>query len=151
MPDPITLALGAWGALLSTVLAAIRIWELARKGPKLAVRYHFTSLPEEGHTITIENFSETPAMISYWQLVWATRRRGGYIEKQKAASPDARHEIKTITILPHETHAMRFADEDYFGWGIATRPMGQLYLKLFVPGRKKPRWMFVYDPSAPVS
>lgn len=147
--DP-AFVLALWGAILSTGLAALRVWEFATRGPSLVSRRHFSPSPEQGNTITIENTSATPAMISYWELVWVSGRHPPFNEKRRVGSPDARSPIKTMTIAPHSTVDLLFSGQEYFGWGAGTESMGRLFLKLHMAGRRKPRWLFVYDPKEPI-
>lgn len=147
----VALVLSIWGALLSTALAGLRVWEISQKGPKLRVRHHFTPSRDTGNTITIENVSATPAMISYWRLVWAKVERGRFIEGLQVGSPDARREIETLIIPAHDSRVLRFTGDEHFGWGTTTSSLGCLYLLLRIPGRNREQKLLVYNPNAPIA
>ena len=58
-----------WGAILSTILAGLKIWEIY-------VSYAFDSRPEEGNKIIVYNLSKTFIMINYWEVLFIKRHYG---------------------------------------------------------------------------
>jgi hypothetical protein len=52
-----------WGAILSTILAGLKIWEIYCDRMRLDVSYAFDSRPEEGNKIIVYNLSKTFIMI----------------------------------------------------------------------------------------
>src|SRR5258706_8642714 len=65
--------LAIWGALLSTLLAANTMWQTWKRRSRLEATYSFAADPDVGNEIIIQNPSDTPAMVSYWELFWAHR------------------------------------------------------------------------------
>jgi hypothetical protein len=64
-----------WGAILSTALAGIKISEVWRERVRLSTSYSFSNSDyRKTNEIIIENPSKTPVMISYWELLWRSRR-----------------------------------------------------------------------------
>lgn len=63
-----------WGAFLATVLAVIKLWEVFSDRPKLTSDWSFSSSPTSGNIIVIVNVAKTPALVNYWELIWAHRR-----------------------------------------------------------------------------
>lgn len=137
MLDTYSALLSTWGALLATVLAGLRMWEFSRGRQRLSTSYLFTSDPERGNEITIENSSDRPAMISYWELAWADRRFGRTLFERIEEMPD--EGSYDVTIPPHARHTLHFVDGHHFrkrsdidGHKV------QLYLKLYLVARRSP-------------
>ena len=130
--------LSIWAALLSTILAVIKVWETWQKRMRLQTGYNFTSDPDIGNEVIIQNPSDTPVMISYWELLWA-RRSWPKLRSTNGRFPDEGR--CDITIAPHSSHTLRFVGEDHWDG----RPDGgqKLFLRLHIVGRR-PVTMVVY-------
>jgi hypothetical protein len=138
-----SLMLSAWGAVIATALAALRLGEfISGRRLRLTASYLLTTNAEEGNVITIENSSSRPAMISYWELIWATRKFGrNWFERMEAYPDDGAYEV---TIPPHSRHSIVFAGDRHFLF----RPVldgnrVHLYLRLYLVARKSPVTLFV--------
>ena len=123
-----------WGAVLSTVLAAIRVWEFWQNRFRLEIDPFLTSLEEVGNEIQIRNLSDTPLLITYWELVWLS----GYwplrkCSRTKSAEPD----MSDIRIDAYSSTKFTFKEENHFGWGAKALKGRRIYLKLTVAGRGK--------------
>lgn len=138
--DVLSLGLAAWGAVLATVLAGIRIVEALPERLRLTTTYAFAN-PEEGNQIFIENSSSTPLMISYWELYWCRRRWFRKIVTG-GAWPDAGN--AHITVAEHSRATLDFRDEQWFDWGRSKRGDAKLYLTLHIVRRRKPFVLKVY-------
>ena len=138
------LALSAWGALLATILAVVRLWEFfSNDRLRLTTSYLISSNAEEGHTFTIENSSNRPVMVTYWELFWASRWLGRtWFDRGEAWPEEGSYDV---TIPPHSRHQLNFAGQSYFKFRneIDGRKV-HLYLKLYLVGRKKPVILFLY-------
>ena len=145
--DWVDIALPVWGAVLSTGLALLKVWEFQKSRLKLSTTFYFTSEPEEGNKITVINTSDTPILISYWELIWVKRVRLFQKKLTYEMTPDPDDAYYTTTIGPHSTHTWHFSEGDFFLWGPSQVSKGQLYLKLYILGRRRPRWLKVYDPA----
>jgi hypothetical protein len=144
-PQDLTLWLAAWGALLSSVLAGIKIWEFIRDSRLgLSTLYSFSSNPESGNEIILVNTSKTPILIDYWELVWAKRFWGKVKFERCIEYPDEGY--SNISVDPHSRYSLNFAEARYFN---TLRELGghrvALYLKLHLAGRSKPLWIHIWD------
>ena len=139
-----TAILSVWAAILSTVLAAIKLWEMWSTRMRLRTSFSFTGDPQRGNEITIQNPTDTPVMINYWELLWRKRFR------LKSTTVDGIFpEVGycDITVGQHASHYFEFRDDKHFDWGRSTTSKGWLYLRLHVVGRRKPVTLMVYDPK----
>lgn len=136
-----------WGAVLSTALAGVKVWEIWRDRVFLTTSYGFSSSPDYGDTsVTVENPTGTPVLVTYWELVWADRQFGITRFERGQAYPDEGY--CNITIGAHDRHRFPFGGEDWF------RPVDKieghpvkLYLRLFVAGRKNALWLMAWKPD----
>lgn len=62
-----------WGAILSSILALIKIFEFWNKRFRIDVTYEFTSSAEVGNTIFLTNLSPGPIVVQYWELHWVDK------------------------------------------------------------------------------
>ena len=138
--DKITLALSAWGAVISTALAAVRVYEAASKQPKLVTTYSFTTDRSRGNTVSLLNVSSTPAVILHWELVRAERRVCRRRSSESIATSD---DIGPYTLGAHDVEHLRFCEEAHFAWSL-DRTGDQIYLKLILAGRRRPKWLKVW-------
>ncbi|WP_155648284.1 hypothetical protein [Burkholderia cepacia] len=60
--------LAAWGAVLSTTLAGIKLGELSRDRHRIDLRYSFCTDEQLDNTTTIRDLSGRPLIPSYWEL-----------------------------------------------------------------------------------
>jgi uncharacterized protein YcfL len=137
MLDTYSAVLSTWGALLATALGAVRLWEFSLGRLRLTTSYLFTTDPERGNEVTIENSSDRPVMITYWELVWADRRFGWTLFERAEEYPD--EGSYDVTIPPHARHTLLFSDGHHFAKrneidGHKVR----LYLKLYLVARRSP-------------
>jgi len=143
MPPLIPVLLAIWGALVSTCLASIRIWEFLEDRPRLTTSYGFGSDPDDGNEIILENPSTTPVMISYWELL--LDRREGWVRRRRVVNGRFPNEgYCNITVGAHSRHALTFKGKDHFEWG-AQLPSGtKIHLVVHVVGRRRPVRLLVY-------
>ncbi|SAL06071.1 hypothetical protein AWB81_07430 [Caballeronia arationis] len=136
----LSVILGAWGAILSTLLAGVKIWEIWRDRHRIEIGHNFTSDESIGHSISIRNLSGRAFILSYWELVygagcWPFRTFDGL------RSPD--HDVSDIKIEAYSTYTLSFCDEDHFGWGPKALKGRKIYIRMHVAGRK-PMLCLVY-------
>jgi hypothetical protein len=126
-----------WGAGLSTLLAAVKLWEAFWKDRlRLETTHSFDGRPEEPDEITIVNLSSVPVQVAYWSLVWAPR-----FMRWRTLPIDATPEegAGRFTISPKDCHTLRFAGEDKFDWSYRSASHRQLLLTLHIFGRRRPK------------
>jgi hypothetical protein len=104
-----------WGAVLATVLALTKVWELWRDRFRLDVSYSFAGLPEIGNKILIRNIGSRPLILTHWNPLYGSGH-GPFRRFEHLASTD--FEESDTTIAPGETQTLHFAEEDHFEWGV---------------------------------
>lgn len=138
--------LSIWGAVVSTGLAGVKLWEIFRDRQRLSISYFFTSDPHRGNQIVISNPTKTPVMIEGWNLAWK-KYKFFSLHSVDALTSYPEDGIAEITVPAYGRHTIDFTEQYYFEWGQSVRRLGKLYLVLNVVGRKKPLTLFVYNPS----
>lgn len=68
--EPQAVLLAWWGAILSTILACIKIWEVWRDRFQIDVSYYFSGNESIGNTVRIRNLSMRPCILEYWELLY---------------------------------------------------------------------------------
>jgi hypothetical protein len=134
--------LAVWGAVLSTTLAVVKLWELWRDGFRIELGYRFAGLPDIGNTISIHNLSGRPLTLTYWELLdgsgrWPWRRFGPF----ESAGGD----WSSTKIEAHSTCELSFVEERYFNWNGQGHNGHKLYIKLWFAGRRRPVLRLVYS------
>jgi hypothetical protein len=103
-----------WGAVLSTLLAIVKLWELWRDRFRLEIGYNFTGKEEEGNTIIVRNLSGKPVILSWWEVLYVSGRwpRRKF---EDAAYPD--YDAGDERIEPHSSLQLHFVENNHFAWG----------------------------------
>jgi hypothetical protein len=130
----IALALGVWGAVLSTILAAIRILEWRRSNVKIQVSRIWRSDSGQGNDVLIMNCSTTPVCVYNYDVVSAKRKNDG---KSINYLVDVPVGFQLFTIPPLSSYAIHFSDADHFD--IAAQ-QGTVFIRLWIVGQKRPLW-----------
>jgi hypothetical protein len=140
---PITVILGAWGAVLSTVLAAVKIWEIWRDRHRIEIGYNFTSHEGIGSAVFIRNLSGRAFLLSYWELLYGT---GRWPFRKFIEFRSQEFDMNDVRIEPYSTHTLSFCDEHYFGTNLSALKGRKIYIRAHVAGRK-PMLRLVYPVS----
>ena len=136
-----TILLAAWGAFLSTLLAAVKLWEFWRSRLRLDIGYNFTSSDQIGNEIIIRNLSSTPFLITYWELLWRERTFLRWKESP-LISPDEDNE--DIRVGPHSSIKLTFREQDHFNSGTSALRGRSIFIRLYIAGRFRPLLRKVY-------
>lgn len=126
-----------WGAIVSTVLAAMKIREAQRR---IEVGYKFVGIVEVGNDIIIRNLSGTPFTVTYWELQFCERKHFMWIPYR---TEDAREDNSDIVIQGHSSKTINFSGPDYFELGKEFQE-NRLYLRLQIAGKRRPKRFYVY-------
>ena len=122
-----------WGALLSTVLAAIKIMEWWRDRNRLEIDFSSTTSESIGNSIVIRNLYAKPIIIKHWELFLAHDRRGKQAsEAIESADFDSGDQI----VGPNASIVWTFCDDHYFSTSDKALKGRSVYLKLCIAGRK---------------
>jgi len=125
----------AWAAVVSTSLAAIKIWETFwRDRIRLATSYSLTGETGGQHEIVVANLSPVPVQVSDWRLAWEPRWFAFWL-KEVNVTPEETWRFK---IEGHNDYQLDFKGCDQFAWGWTVSSGRQLVLKLRLFGRNRP-------------
>ncbi|WP_155996916.1 hypothetical protein [Thioalkalivibrio sp. ALJ9] len=122
-----------WGAALSTVLAALRIWEAWRDRFQVDVGYNFTGEPSIGNKIFIRNLTGYPVILAYWELVRVSGVRP-FRSFKVFLSPEK--DARDHRIEPHSSFQLNFSGANQFDWGYKALEGRKLYIRLYIVGRR---------------
>jgi hypothetical protein len=131
-PEAASSFLAWWGAILSTVLASVKLWEFWRDRFRLDVSYNFTGSEDVGNDILIRNLTGRPLILTYWELMYGTRRWPRKYET--VACPD--HDDGDTRIDSHSTLTFNFSGERHFAWGAKVLRGRGVYIRLHIAGRR---------------
>jgi hypothetical protein len=123
-----------WGAILSSILAMVKGWELWRGRFRVEIDSHFR---EHENRIFIRNLSPRPVLVAHWEVfyvsgIWPFRKET-YICSMLEMSADA----SGFTIAPTDTHLLHFEEEWYFSTKPSFLKGCSVYIRLYFPGRRK--------------
>jgi len=131
-----------WGAVLSTLLALSKLWELWRDRFQVEVSGNFTSHPEIGNEILVPNLSGRTFIVAHWELLYGTGRWPSR-RFTPLASPD--YDVGDLRFESHSTHTLRFSGADHFDWGVGASKGRRIFIRLHIAGRR-PSLRLVYAP-----
>lgn len=121
-----------WGAVLSTLLALIKLFELWRDRFRLEISYKFAGYAPVGNEITIRNLSTRPVIVGHWELLYGK----WYWPIWGFESFDAAdHDAGDLRIEAHDTYSLMFVDERWFDWGADALNGRTIYIRLYIAGR----------------
>lgn len=141
-PLQLEIIIAVWGAVLSTVLGSIKIWEVYQSRPQVSVSYLVTSDPEHENEIFVENTSATPLMITYWELELRERKFLLWNSVVNGRYPDGGYYHTTVEAFGR--HTLRFGDDEWFSTSGLKKKKQAWHLKLHIAGRHKSVDLLVY-------
>ena len=122
-----------WGALLSTVLATIKIMEWWRDRNRLEIAFSSTTSESIGNSIVIRNLYAKPIIITHWELFLAHDRRGKRMyESIESAEFDSGDQV----VGAHASIVWNFCDAHYFSTSEQAIKGRAIYLRLCIAGRR---------------
>ncbi|MBL0569261.1 hypothetical protein JD505_08250 [Aeromonas hydrophila] len=134
--DLLTVTLAVWGAILSTILAGLKVWEVRQNYFRVETSYNLTSSIAEGNEIYIRNLNNRPITIEHWALEW---HKASWLFKKTDLIAMSQDISAGRKIEAYDSMTLRFADEDYFSTGKPLLDGKSLYLKLHFVGKKRPK------------
>lgn len=127
-----TAMLAWWGAGLSTLLAAVRLFEFWRNRFRIEVDPHLRGHPDQGNTIFVRNLSGYPVVMTHWELIWSSRR-WPRLEPSRCMQPD---DSGDICIGAGSSRALEFEGQEYFRWDRNSLAGRRIYLRLHFAGKR---------------
>jgi hypothetical protein len=134
--------LAIWGAFLSSVLAAVKIWEVWRSRTRIEFAYNLGDA-EQGNEVTVFNLSATPIQITYWELLWRHRRWGRWKQSRSMEPPEY---WTGRNAEGHSSATLKFIGDQYFDWEPRALGSDRIYIRLHIAGRKRPILRNLYPP-----
>jgi hypothetical protein len=129
----LSVALGAWGALLSTLLAGIKLWEIWRDRHRIEIGHNFTSDESIGNSISIRNLSGRAFILSYWELLYGA---GCWPFRKFNELRSQDFDVGDTKVEAYSTYTLSFCDEDHFGSSPKALKGRKVYIRMHVAGRK---------------
>jgi hypothetical protein len=124
-----------WGAVLSTILGLIKIYELWSSRRKVEITCYFDSRPEVGNDVIVRNISDKQIILTYWQLLFYKKEKFRWKEFNSEEPCEDAHDI---LIPPHSSKKFNFSEQYYFSWGVKAMENKRIYFKIFIAGKKRP-------------
>jgi len=121
-----------WGAVLSTILAAIKGWELWRNRFRVEIGGGFTSAPDIGNEVRIRNLSPNPLILVHWEVFYGS---GFWPFRKEISLRDRDYDASDTTIAPVSTYTLTFADESYFSINPNRLKGRSVFIRLHIAGR----------------
>jgi hypothetical protein len=152
--EDITFCLSIVGSVTAIVLAIIKVFEFwTQRRQKFGLDVGLTGSEDLGNTLVLLNRSNVPLAISYFDLAWVERRC--LLGCRRCRIPFTRRVIRDdspcdpasgyyATVQPHATHRLSFTGQYHFHSGV--RLPHDIYLRLWIVGRRSPIWMWVTGP-----
>ena len=130
-------AISWWGGILSTILAALKIWELWSDRFRVQVDGTFAGIPEIGHRVHIQNLSPKPIIVKHWVIIyrygfWPFHNDTPVIEKD--------YDENYVCIASFSTHSLDFRHEKYFDVNPKKLKNRSIYFRLHISGRRPLRY-----------
>lgn len=121
-----------WGAVLSTILALIKFYEMWIARFRVDIGCNFTSLSDLGNKVIIRNLTNKPFILTYWKLVW---RKGAwpFHKDTYISAPD--EFFSDIRINPCSSHELSFTEIEHFDTSYKEGRGRRILIELHIAGR----------------
>lgn len=130
-----------WGAVLSTILALIKFYEMWVARFRVNVGYSFISRSDMGNKIIIRNLTDRPFILTDWKLVW---RKGAWPFHKDTYISGPDEFFFDTRISPCSSHELSFTETEHFDTRYKEARGRRILIELRIAGR----WRFmkkVYD------
>ena len=122
-----------WGAILSTLLALIKVWELWRDRFRVEIDGCFSTSQEIGHEICVRNLSPKPIIMTHWEIFYGS---GIWLFRKEHSFQTKDYDTNDTTIAPYSTHLLSFRDENYFSIAAKVLKGRPIYIRIYIAGRQ---------------
>ena len=130
-----------WGAVLSTILAVIKGWEIWKGRSRVEVSYNFTGNDDIGNEVIIRNLGSTPIIITYWELVWLQRDLFHWKQSHSIGPEEIAADIK---LAAHSSTKLTFQGQNGFDWSVSALKGRKIFIRLHLAGKFRPTMRKVY-------
>lgn len=132
--DDVTIGLALWGAVLSTALGFLKVWEFWHDRFRIEVVRDFSSDEERGNKITIRNLNSYPVILGYWELLWVSGH-WPFRNEAEISAPEL-DDLADTRIEAHSPLTLTFSGMDHFDWDAKARQGRRMYIRLHLAGRR---------------
>ena len=133
-----------WGAILSTILAVLKIYEVWDTRTKIEVSYSICLDSAIGNEIIIRNLSDKPIIITYWELLWQHREWGRIVTESGIFADNV---IVDKRLEGHTSMTISLAGDRHFSaTSRNSLDKNKIYLYLYLAGYSRPIRKKYYDP-----
>jgi hypothetical protein len=108
--------LALWGAILSTILGLVKLYELWASRRIIEITCYFDGRPEVGNDVIIRNISDKQLIVTYWQLSFC-KRKNLHWEEYNTEEPN--EDAADIIIPPHSSRKLNNHRLEVGGFKIA--------------------------------
>ncbi len=122
-----------WGAVLSTMLAIIKVWELWRDRFKIEVGSSFATAAHIGNEVRIRNLSPKPQILTHWEIFY---RSGIPLLRTEKSICCRDFDTDDSCIAPSSTQKLTFSGESYFSTTAEKLKGRSIYIRVYVAGRR---------------
>jgi hypothetical protein len=133
--------LALWGAVLSTLLALAKFWEIWKSRNRVEISHNFTGNDDIGNEVIIRNLGGTPLLITYWELLWLQRH---WFRWKQSHAISADWTFEDLNFGGHTSIKLSFREENAFDWSASAMGKDKIYLHLHIADRSRPILRKVY-------
>lgn len=123
-----------WGAVLSTILAIIKIYEIWISRRRVEITCYFDGREDVGNDVIVRNISDKQMIITYWKLSFC-KREGLFWKEYNSEEP--LQDACDIFIPPHTSKKFNFSNEQYFSWSFLPMKTQRIFFEIFIAGRNR--------------
>lgn len=124
--------LAIWGALLSSSLGVVKLFELWRDRHHIEVGYSFTSDEVVGNAVIIRNLSNRQIIVTHWEL-FISRDKKGILELDVLNYAD--YDSDDFLIPANSTRTLSFNEASFFNTSYKFLRDRKIYIKLCIAGK----------------
>ena len=128
-----TTLIALWGAILSTILGALKVREEWRKRFRIGIVPYLTTDDKRGNEVIVRNLGSNPVILTYWELLWVSGQ-WPFWRKVPFRFPE---EVVDIRIDVQSSHKLQFVEAEHFAWNPTALRGRKIYIHLWFAGRRR--------------
>lgn len=128
-----TTLLALWGAILSTILGALKVGEEWRKRFRIGIVPYLTTDDRRGNEVIVRNLGSNPVILTHWELLWVSGQ-WPFWEKVPFRSPE---EVVDVRIDVQSSYKLQFVEADHFAWNPTALRGRKIHIHLWFAGRRR--------------
>jgi len=131
---------------MSMILDIVKfIWEQLNNRTRIEVGRDFRDR-HNGNKVIIRNVGNAPIIITNWELFQGNRRGYRWKESKRIADQyDLLSDYSDLKLEGYKSVTLEFGEDNYFDWSHAALGTDQIYIRLYIAGKRRPVVREVYD------